>query len=217
MIFTRRIAVSFSKGSTVMNIRRRLALAALTGLTALAMSVAPAFAADNRTNYVLFSPGSESVSMSGSSDDVRRARALRRGNEALLYVREGDVAYVIRDPATLAQARAIFRPQEEVGARQGELGRRQGELGRQQGLLGAEQGRLGALQANSPPRVAAELAIQQGELGRRQGELGRQQGELGRQQGELGREQERLARIAQDKLRALVADAIRRGISQRVN
>jgi hypothetical protein len=203
MIFTRRIAVSFSKGSTVMNIRRRLALAALTGLTALAMSVAPAFAADNRTNYVLFSPGSESVSMSGSSDDVRRARALRRGNEALLYVREGDVAYVIRDPATLAQARAIFR--------------RQGELGRQQGLLGAEQGRLGALQGNSPPRVAAELAIQQGELGRRQGELGRQQGELGRQQGELGREQERLARIAQDKLRALVADAIRRGISQRVN
>jgi hypothetical protein len=200
-----------------MIIRRRFALAGLAALSALAMSAAPAAAADSRINYVLFSPGSESLSMSGSTDDIDRARALRRGNEALLYVREGGATYVIRDPATLAQARALFRPQEELGARQGELGRRQGELGEQQGKLGAEQGRLGALQANSPPREAAALAIQQGELGRRQGELGEQQGELGRQQGELGREQARLAAIAQEKLRALVADALRRGIAQRVS
>lgn len=195
---------------------RSLALAGLAALSTAAMSVAPAAAGD-RANYVLFSPGSESVFMSGSTDDVRRARAVRRGGEALLYVREGGAAYVIRDPATLAQARDIFRPQEELGARQGELGRRQGELGRQQGKLGAEQGRLGALQADSSPREAAALAVQQGELGRRQGELGKQQGELGRQQGELGREQARLAGIAQEKLRALVANAIRRGVAQRVD
>jgi len=196
---------------------RRVALAGLTALSALAMSVAPATAANGQITYVLFSPGNDSISMSGSSDDIGRARSLRRGNEALLYVREGGATYVIRDPATLAQARALFRPQEELGERQGELGRRQGELGERQGQLGAEQGRLGALQANSPPREAAALAVQQGELGRRQGELGEQQGELGRQQGELGREQARLAHIAQEQLRGLVADAIRRGIAQRIN
>jgi len=200
-----------------MNKLRSLSLAGLAALSASAMFVAPAAAADERINYVLFSPGTESVSMSGSTDDIRRARTLRRGQEALLYVREDGSAYVIRDPATLAQARDLFRPEEELGARQGELGRRQGELGRQQGELGAEQGRLGALQANATPREAAQLAIQQGELGRRQGELGARQGDLGRQQGELGREQARLAHIAQEKLQALVADAIRRGLAQRVD
>jgi hypothetical protein len=60
----------------------------------------------------------------------------------------------------------------------------------------------------------AELARQQGELGRQQGELGRQQGELGRKQGALGREQGRLAQIASEKLQALLADAMRRGLAK---
>lgn len=198
-------------------------LGALAGLTAaLTMVHAPAAIAGttqsaDRVSYVLFASGSDSTSMSGSMDDIRRARAYRNGSEGLLYARLGSAAYVIRDPATLRQAKAIFKPQEEVGARQGELGRRQGELGKLQGELGAEQGRLGALQANARPREAAELGRQQGELGRRQGELGRRQGELGRQQGELGREQARLANIAQGQIRALIADAIRRGLAQRVD
>jgi hypothetical protein len=33
----------------------------------------------------------------------------------------------------------------------------------------------------------------------------------------LGREQDRLGRIANDKLQALLADALRRGLAQRVN
>ena len=154
---------------------------AVAALSALAMSIPSTATAGDRTSYVLFSPGSESISMSGSTDDISRARAFRRGSEALLYVRENGAAYVIRDPATLAQAQELFRPEEELGARQGELGQRQGELGR------------------------------------RQGELGAQQGELGRQQGELGREQARLAQIAQEKLQVLVAEAIRRGLAQRVD
>lgn len=198
------------------------ALAALAALSALTMVHAPVVVAGSvqsadRVNYVLFASDSESTSMSGSMADIDRARALRNGREALLYVRKGNAAYVIRDPAILRQAKAIFKPQEELGARQGELGRRQGELGKRQGELGAEQGRLGALQANATPREAGQFAIQQGELGRRQGELGRQQGELGRQQGELGREQARLANIAQGQIRVLIADAIRRGLAQRVN
>ncbi|HWJ59002.1 MAG TPA: hypothetical protein VNR68_05100, partial [Sphingomicrobium sp.] len=63
----------------------------------------------------------------------------------------------------------------------------------------------------------AALGRQQGELGRRQGELGRQQGELGRRQGELGKEQGRLAELAKPQFRALVEEAIRRGVAKRVD
>jgi hypothetical protein len=208
------------KGLTVMkpiafSNHRRTALAGLAALSALALS--PAATAADHGSYVLFSPGSDSISMSGSGDDLGRARALRVGNEALLYVRQGGAAYVIRDPATLRQARALFEPQEALGAQQAALGSRQAELGSRQAALGAEQARLGARQANATPSEQAELGRQQGELGERQGEIGQQQNALGEQQNALGREQNRLARIADDRLEALVADALRRGLAQRVD
>ena len=197
--------------------RSRIALAGLAALSALAMALPDVAGAAERASYVLLSPGSESVTMSGSSEDVRRARALRSGNEALLYVRRGPAAYVIRDAATLRQVKAIFEPQEALGARQAELGSQQAELGERQARLGAEQARLGSRQANATPRQAAELARQQSELGRRQGELGRLQAALGERQSRLGEEQNRLSRIAGDKLQALLADALRRGVARRVN
>ena len=170
-----------------------------------------------RMGYVFLHGGNNSSSMSGSTDDLRRAKALRTGREELLYVRQGGSAYVIRDPAMLRQARELFRPQEELGRRQAELGSRQAALGARQARLGAQQARLGLRQAGASARGQAELGRQQGELGRQQGELGRQQGILGQQQGELGREQARLARIAEQKLRLMIADALRRGLAQRVN
>ena len=200
--------------------RVRIALAAVTALAGLVVPATAAStteAAADKIAYVLLASGSESSSMSGSMEDMRRARALRTGQEGLLYVRSGGAGYVIRDPATLRRAEAIFAPQRALGERQGELGRQQGELGRRQGELGRQQGELGRQQAEAPPRLAAELGRKQGELGRQQGELGRQQGELGGRQGELGREQGRLALLANDQIRALVADAIRRGLAQRVD
>lgn len=168
-------------------------------------------------SYVLLNPGSESTSMSGSMEDLRRARSLRTGNEGLLYFREGGVAYIIRDAAILRQAAALFAPEEALGTKQSELGSRQAALGQAQARLGAQQARLGSQQANATPAGQDELSRRQNELGREQGELGRRQEELGRQQGALGREQERLARIAEAKLQALLAEAVRLGEAQRVN
>ncbi len=186
------------------------------------IAIAPAQAAyaesGDRFSYVLFSSGGNTSSMmNGDSDDWRRARDLRAGDAPMLYVRQDGVAYVIRDPVILARAEAIMAPQRELGRRQGILGAQQGELGRRQGELGREQGRLGAMMADARVRELGDLGRQQGELGRQQGELGRQQGELGRQQGALGKEQGRMAKLAQPKIRALVAEAIRRGVAQRVN
>ena len=195
----------------------RIALAAATALSSLVMAVPTSASAADHASYVLFAPGSESTSMSGSTDDIERARALRTGKEPLLYVRQGGARYVIRDPATLREASAIFKPQAELGARQAELGSRQAELGSKQAALGAKQARLGALQADARPSEQDALGRQQDELGRQQGELGKQQSALGEQQDALGREQDRLGRIARDKFDALLADALKRGIAQRVD
>lgn len=166
--------------------------------------------------YVLFSPGSQDISMSGSIDDVRRAKSVRSGGEGLLYVRQGASAYVIRDAATLRRAQSLFEPQKALGARQSELGSRQAALGQQQSRLGAQQAQIGSRQAGSSPRDAEALARQQDDLGRQQNALGQQQDALGRQQDELGREQDRLSRIADEQLRTVFSEAIRSGVAQRV-
>jgi hypothetical protein len=198
---------------------RGIALALSAALLA-AGTPAPAVAANaeeygDRTSYVLFAPGSTSANMSGSMEDIRRAKGLRSGREAMLYVRDGRGEWVIRDPETLRRARAIFEPQEALGARQAELGSRQAELGSRQAALGAQQARVGARQASSPRR-AAQFSGEMHALGRQQSALGEQQAALGRQQAELGAQQARLAREAQSKFRALLADAMRRGVAQRV-
>jgi bla regulator protein blaR1 len=200
---------------------RCLALAVWAALAGLTLPVhAPAAAAADsadRNSYVLLAPGSRSATMSGSTDDLNRARSLRTGDEALLYARVGGISYVIRDRATIARARSLFEPQEKLGARQAELGSRQAALGARQGRLGAEQARLGVQQAAASPRRANELGRQQNELGRQQNALGEQQNLLGKEQNVLGREQNRLARVADEQLRGLLAQAIRSGVAQRVD
>lgn len=203
--------------------RRRIALAAMAMLSGLIVPIQPAAIAaatvqpGEHISYVLLPAGSQSSMMSGSTDDLRRARALRVGREGLLYVRQQGAAYLIRDAATLRRAEAIFEPQQALGARQAELGSRQAALGSRQAALGAEQARLGARQAGASPKRAEALAGRQSELGRQQDALGRQQDALGRQQDALGREQDRLGRQAQASFRALVTDAIQRGVAQRMN
>jgi hypothetical protein len=197
---------------------RSVLLAVATALAGLLAMIQPVAAADNdRTAYVLFSQGSRSTTMSGSTEDLGRAKRLRVGGEAMLYVRQGGAAYVIRDPATLRRAGAMFEPQQTLGARQAELGSRQAALGSRQAALGARQARLGAQQAGASPSRAVVLGREQAALGRRQDELGRQQDVLGRQQSALGRQQASLAREADAKFRALLADALRRGLARRVD
>lgn len=206
----------------IVSYSRRLALAALAALSALlVLNHTPGDAAritadSDRTAWVLMSPGSRSTSMSGSTDDLERARRLRAGQEGLLYMRRDGTEYVVRDPATLRQAQAIFAPQQALGARQGELGSRQAALGHRQAALGAQQGRIGAQMAGASPKRSAELGRRMEALGRQQNELGRQQNVLGREQDALGREQDRLSHIAEQRIRALLDEAIRRGVAQRV-
>ncbi len=115
--------------------------------------------------YVLFlaDKGDERVHMSGSRADVERARAFRRGNEAMLWFRDRRGEFVVRDPSVLAQVEAAWKPVAALGAKQGRLGAEQGKLGSKMGELGAKQGLIGA---------------EQGRIGAKQGALGAKQGEL---------------------------------------
>lgn len=187
-----------------------LALAPVSALSA-------GTASPDRLSYVLYAGNDDSSTGSGDMDDWGGAQSLRAGNDSMLYNRENGASYVIRDSATLARAKAIMAPQQEVGRRQGELGRQQGALGRRQGALGKEQARLGLQMASATAQRMGELGREQAALGRQQSDLGQQQSALGARQAELGREQSRLAEVAQPQLRALVADAIRRGVAQRVD
>ena len=200
--------------------------------------------ADGDSWILLYGNGSSTM-MSGSMDDLRKLKRLRGDSkEPVLWYRHDGKEYVIRDPATLKQAREILRPQMELGARQGELGARQGALGAQQGALGAKQGALGGQQGALGAQMASlaaeragrdsdderdlearerelevrmeELGRQQEELGRQQEALGRQQEELGRQQEELGRQQEAASKKAERELRGLLEQAIRSGAAQEV-
>jgi hypothetical protein len=154
----------------------RIALAAAAALSSLVMTLPSSASAADHASYVLFAPGNDSTSMSGS-----------------------------------------VKPQAEMGARQAELGSRQAALGSKQAALGAQQAHLGALQADARPSEQDELGRQQDALGRQQDELGKQQSALGEQHDALGREQDRLGRIARDKFDALLADALKRGVAQRVD
>jgi len=195
----------------------RAGLCALS-LASAAMLAAPGTAAARQDGlgYVFYADGGNTSMGSGDTAIWRRAQALRGGKAPFLLVSDNGVSYVIRDAATLARVKAIMAPQQELGRRQGALGSQQGELGRRQGALGAEQGRLGARMAGARVREAGDLARQQAALGARQVELGRQQAALGARQAELGRQQARAAAAAEPHIRALLADAIRAGVAQRV-
>jgi hypothetical protein len=184
--------------------------------------------------------------------DLAHLKALRRASNAdIVWFRRNGKAYIIRDAATVQQAKAIWAPrealskqQEELGRQQEALGAQQEELGKQmeqvrvpvpdlkaelqkleaqldrlhkdgatqeelgelQGALGGLQGKLGEIQGK-----AGEL---QGAIGGKQGELGERQGKLGEQQAKLGEQQARLAREASRKMKALLDNALAKGLAQ---
>ncbi|WP_224368942.1 M56 family metallopeptidase [Hyalangium versicolor] len=167
---------------------------------------------DDVDGFVLVS--GDHVMMSGTSTDIRRAKALRTGGKDVLFVRRGDHAYLIRDAKTLDQMRATFEPQTKLGQQQSDLGKKQGELGKRQAEFGQKQAALGVKQAQLGVKQA-ELGLQSSQLAqmadgperdRKEQELdktrdaldkemdaiGDQMEALGKEQEKLGDEQEKL-------------------------
>ena len=211
---------------------------------ALALGVArvaaadPSPASDDHTNYVYFHD-EDHTSMSGSTKDIDHARRYQHGKEPVLWFRDGGQEYVVRDPDTLRQLDAIWKPIRDLGDAQGKLGTQQGGLGTQQGQLGAHQGLIASRQAALAVRESAldmresndalspadraalrdqrrALRDQQRALGKEMRELDRPMRELGQQMEVLGRQMEVLGKkmeIASHKADADMHALLRRTVA----
>jgi bla regulator protein BlaR1 len=185
-------------------------------------------------SYILLYDGG-SVTMNGSTSDLRKVKQISGGKPLLWFERDGK-SYVVQDAATLARIQELFEPQREMGEKQGALGEKQAKLGEQQARLGAQMGELGAQQASHGARMAAQAmnanndaAVAKIEadmearsdkmeaLGRQMEELGEKQEALGRQQEELGRQQEKLGLNAERQLRTVIDQALANGLAQEVD
>ncbi|OJH39731.1 hypothetical protein BON30_16345 [Cystobacter ferrugineus] len=222
---------------------------------------APRADEDSALSYVLITPPHHTT-MSGTTDDLRAARALAgEGNKPLLYVRRDGQEYLIRDAATLKAVEESFATQREIGEKQSELGRKQSELGHKQSELGRKQAELGYKQATIGRKMAdvarkrSDLALERHRLERTNAqvspeferreqeleremepleqqmeelnqqmkaftepmeELGRQMEILGKPMEEFGRQMEAASQEAQQKVRTLLDDALRKGLAEPV-
>jgi beta-lactamase regulating signal transducer with metallopeptidase domain len=136
--------------------------------------------------------------------------------------------------------------QAELGQKQAGLGMKQAEFGQKQAALGVKQAQLGlkqaelslqasraALQKDEAARDRQEkeldqqqealekemeaLAKEQEALGDEQEKLGDQQEALGREQEKLGEQQEKLAHEGEKKLKALIDEAVSKGLAEPVD
>lgn len=179
---------------------------------------------DDGQRYVIVSGNSDSITMSGDSEDAAHARALRKKIQGdFIWFERDEKSYIIRDQATIDRARNLFKPQEDLGRQQEELGKQQEALGEQQEALGkkmeeirvkvpdmsADIEKLKAdikkLADGGTQEELGELQSEIGELqskigelqsqaGEGQGKLSEEMGRLGEQQGRLGEQQGRLGR-----------------------
>jgi bla regulator protein BlaR1 len=179
---------------------------------------------DDEQRFVIVTGKSDSLTMSGSTEDARHVEKLRKTISGdFIWFQRDEKSYIIRDQATIDRARKLWAPQEELGKKQEELGKQQEALGKQQEELGAQMEKI---QVNVPDMSAeldklkaelkklssgatveqvghiqeeiGELQSKIGEIqshaGDQQGKLGEQMGALGEKQGKLGEQQGELGR-----------------------
>lgn len=191
---------------------------------------------DDEQRFVIVSGNSDSFTMSGSSEDVRHVKRLRKQIPGdFIWFERDEKSYIVRDQPTVDRARKLWAPQEELGKKQEALGKLQEALGKQQEALGqrmeqvrvsvpdmtAELDRLKAKMQKLGPSASMEqlgelqseigelqskIGTLQSEAGAQQSTLGAQQGELGEKQGELGRQQGELGRQQGELARKAAAE-----------
>jgi beta-lactamase regulating signal transducer with metallopeptidase domain len=174
--------------------------------------------------------GNQLTIMNGSSSDADRVRRYQsKIHGDFIWFTRGGKSYTIDDPDLVRQAKALFKPQEELGRKQAVLGEQQAKLGEEQEKLGQQQAEVSIpapeldkklqeleaqidamrtrmrslknqhVQQDDLSAIQEQIGALQEELGAAQGKLGDMQGQLGEKQGKLGEEQEKLGE-EQEKL-----------------
>ncbi|MGD0787091.1 MAG: M56 family metallopeptidase [Terracidiphilus sp.] len=165
-------------------------------------------ASERQDSYAVISPNREGMSFSGTWDDltsqqIETARKQAKG-EFLWFTHQGK-AYILDDPAAIAQIESLIRSMEELDKQQKEMERQQKELGKQQEELARKMkdatfhtpdmskeiaelekqlAKLKAMQGKA--MTAEEWAEMESKLGNLQGKLGSIEGGIASSQGALG-------------------------------
>jgi len=167
---------------------------------------------DDDQRFVIVTGKTDSLTMSGSTEDARHAEKLRKQIPGdFIWFERDEKPYIIRDQATIDRARKLWAPQEELGKQQEELGKQQEALGKQQEELGSKmeqihvkvpdmtaeldklRAELKQLNSNATMeqvgRIQSEIGDLQSKIGDLQSQAGDQQSKLGEQMGALGEKQ----------------------------
>lgn len=201
-----------------------IALAGAAG-PALARSITHGFDDDFEYARVDRRDGHDHSTFSTSTTAWERVdRLLDKEDGPVFWFSLDGQAYLVRDAATVAEARRIVRPMHELGKKQGKLGAKQGVLGaRLAALAGRSVSRGGRERASMRAErrrieeEMEELGRQMEQLGGRQAPLGEEQAILGAQQAELGRQQSFASKKAGEDLRRVARRARDEGRARRVD
>jgi hypothetical protein len=165
-------------------------------MAVVALAQTASFAGPKGDSWILLM--GDNVTMSGSLGDVKRARAQRRGNEDLLFVRRGGTAYVVRDPQLVARAVGCFAPLHP-------LEKKMEGYDRVQKILSEQMEALSERMQDARTPEKQNLVATQMEA------LGREMERIGREQEKLGKAMEKVSQEAETKIAALVDEALRSG------
>lgn len=119
-----------------------LCLTAALGV-AVASTPAPANPAPGQRDFsYAYVASGGSITMSGDAKDVARARRFQQGSGPLLWFRDGGQDYIVRDPDTLAQLDAVWKPGRELDRAEDKLDRQHDDLDARHDKLEAKRDAL---------------------------------------------------------------------------
>lgn len=205
-------------------LRRVLAAVLLCG----GLAAAPAALGHGREDAYILSFGNSMTVSSVSLDEYESLRGERSAD--FLWFRRAGKAYVVEDPATLEEARALFAPlraldperedlqrrQETLDTREQELDQREEEVDRRLDVDGADEDEDGA--AVSPGTLSDadqhELEQEMSEIRTRQREVQAADRDLERVERDLDAREDQIEREAEAKLWALIDEVIQKGVAK---
>jgi beta-lactamase regulating signal transducer with metallopeptidase domain len=132
---------------------------------------------NSRAGYALVRKDREGFSMSGDQDDVDAIRAARRSiDDDFIWFRRDGKAYVVRDAALLARAKAAWQPTDALDAQMQSLNARMEPHNKKMEILGKRMESLAG--AGEYDTAMGAAAAEMGALGHQQGALGARQAAL---------------------------------------
>ncbi len=215
--------------SRITRLKAALPILGLAACAAFSSAVPSAFAAGERAvvhsgqdagerkdSYALVRQGESGSSMHTHSGDRKSIEAVRRSIDGdFLWFRDGGKAYVVQDREVLAKVDAAWAPLNRLGERMDGYGRQMDEHGKRMAALGKQMDEAAAslVRGRETDRKTQGAEASMEEIGKRMNEAGKPMDALGKQMNLLGKQMERESRTADKAVRALIREAMAKGLA----